>query len=96
MKGARFPLVSAHFPLAARIILTHPRPKKAMTPPAEQHNRRVWDSMVRNKGRFTQPAKDEDFVDPLKTVDGIGWLGGDIRGKQVLCLAAGGGRQSAL
>lgn len=60
------------------------------------HNRDVWDRMARNQDRFTRPARDEDFVDPLKTVDAAGWLGGDIRGKQVLCLAAGGGRQSAL
>lgn len=60
------------------------------------HNRDAWDRMARNQDRFTRPARDEDFVDPLKTVDAAGWLGGDIRGKQVLCLAAGGGRQSAL
>jgi ubiquinone/menaquinone biosynthesis C-methylase UbiE len=60
------------------------------------HNREAWDRMARNQDRFTKPARDEDFVDPLKTVDAAGWLGGNIRGKQVLCLAAGGGRQSAL
>lgn len=67
-----------------------------MAGPIEEHNRRVWDKMVRNKDRFTSTAKEEDFRDPLKTVDGLGWLGGDIRGRDVLCLAAGGGRQSAL
>ena len=36
-------------------------------------------------------AKDEDLVDPLSTVDAIGWLGGNIRGLKLLCLAAGGG-----
>ena len=40
--------------------------------------------------------EDKDFEDPLATVDGLGWLGGDIRGKALLCLAAGGGRQSVL
>lgn len=60
------------------------------------HNRDAWDRMAQNQDRFTRPARDEDFVDPLKTVDAAGWLGGDIRGQQVLCLAAGGGRQSAL
>lgn len=63
---------------------------------AHQHNRRAWNDMVRDRRRFTRPARDEDFKDPLKTVDGIGWLGGDIRGQKLLCLAAGGGRQSAL
>ena len=52
--------------------------------------------MVRQNQRFTRPATDEDLRDPLKTVDAIGWLGGDIRGRRVLCLAAGGGRQSIL
>ncbi len=63
---------------------------------AHEHNRRAWDSRVQRQERFTRPADDADFVDPLATVDGLGWLGGDIRGKQLLCLAAGGGRQSAL
>ncbi|MCA9175514.1 MAG: class I SAM-dependent methyltransferase [Planctomycetales bacterium] len=67
-----------------------------MTDPTEAHNRRVWDAMVRKRDRFTTPAKDSEFANPLATVDGLGWLGGDIRGQQVLCLAAGGGRQSAL
>ena len=43
------------------------------------HNRRAWDERVREGECFTRPARDEDFADPLKTVDGIGWLGGDIR-----------------
>src|SRR3954451_19156123 len=46
--------------------------------------------------RFTRPASDEDFANPLGTVDKIGWLGGDIRGKRVLCLAAGGGKHGPL
>jgi len=46
--------------------------------------------------RFTRPAGDQDFANPLGTVDKIGWLGGDIRGKRVLCLAAGGGKHGPL
>lgn len=65
-------------------------------PAAHAHNQRAWNEMVRNRRRFTQPIRDEDLKNPLATVDGPGWLGGDIRGKHVLCLAAGGGRQSAL
>ncbi|MDP6445196.1 MAG: class I SAM-dependent methyltransferase [Pirellulaceae bacterium] len=64
--------------------------------PVHDHNRRVWNQMVQKRKRFTRPAKDEDFQNPLATVDAIGWLGGDIRGRELLCLAAGGGRQSAL
>ena len=63
---------------------------------AHAHNQRAWDEMVRQRRRFTSPVRDEDLKDPLSTVDGLGWLGGNIDGKSVLCLAAGGGRQSAL
>jgi SAM-dependent methyltransferase len=60
------------------------------------HNRRAWDQMAARRQRFARPAADNDFADPLKTVDGLGWLGGDIRGKLVLCLAAGGGKHGPL
>jgi SAM-dependent methyltransferase len=61
------------------------------------HNRRAWDELVQKRHGFARPAKDEEFVDPLRTLDGgLNWLGGDIRGQRVLCLAAGGGRQGPL
>jgi len=66
------------------------------TTPAHDHNRRAWDTLVRENQRFTRPAPDEDFLDPLGKVDGAGWLGGDIRGQHVLCLASGGGKHGAL
>lgn len=43
-----------------------------------------------------QIVDDAALGDPLGTVDRPGWLGGDISGQRVLCLAAGGGRQSCL
>jgi len=46
--------------------------------------------------RFTRAAADEDFANPLATVDRVGWLGGDIRGRRLLCLAAGGGKHGPL
>jgi SAM-dependent methyltransferase len=46
--------------------------------------------------RFTRAAADADFANPLATVDKIGWLGGDIRGQRLLCLAAGGGKHGPL
>jgi SAM-dependent methyltransferase len=61
-----------------------------------EHNRRAWDEMAARGQRFTRPAGDDDFSNPLGTVDKIGWLGGDIRGKHVLCLAAGGGKHGPL
>ena len=60
------------------------------------HNRRAWDEMAAKRQRFTRAAKDDDFVDPLRKVDQLGWLGGDIRGKKLLCLAAGGGKHGPL
>lgn len=60
------------------------------------HNRQAWDARVRAAARFTQPARDEDFRNPLAAVDPAGWLGPSIAGRRVLCLASGGGRQSAL
>src|SRR5436305_15300852 len=60
------------------------------------HNRRAWDDMAAKGQRFTRPAADDDFANPLATVDQIGWLGGDIRGKRLLCLAAGGGKHGPL
>jgi ubiquinone/menaquinone biosynthesis C-methylase UbiE len=60
------------------------------------HNRRAWDKLVARRQCFTRPARDEDFVDPLAKVDPLGWLGGDIRGKTLLCLAAGGGKHGPL
>lgn len=60
------------------------------------HNQHAWDQRVRNRQRFTRPASDEDFAHPLKTIDPLGWLGGHLAGKRVLCLAAGGGRHGPL
>jgi SAM-dependent methyltransferase len=60
------------------------------------HNRRAWDELVARRQCFTRPARDEDFVDPLGKVDPLGWLGVDIRGKTLLCLAAGGGKHGPL
>lgn len=67
-----------------------------MPSPAHEHNRRAWDQRVREKKRFTIPAGDDRFAEPLAIVDGVGWLGSDIQGKRVLCLAAGGGNHAAL
>lgn len=63
---------------------------------SHEHNRRAWDALVRQGQRFTKPARDEDFAQPLRTVDQLGWLGGNIRGRKLLCLAAGGGKHGPL
>ncbi|MBI1372735.1 MAG: methyltransferase domain-containing protein [Phycisphaera sp.] len=61
-----------------------------------EHNRQAWDQRAREQARFTRPAKDDELKEPLKVVDPRGWLGGDITGKRVLCLASGGGRHGPL
>ena len=63
---------------------------------AREHNRKAWDKMVIGKRCFTKPANDEDLHDPAGTIHAQGWLDGNIANQQVLCLAAGGGRQSAI
>jgi SAM-dependent methyltransferase len=60
------------------------------------HNARAWDALARQGVSLAQPATDAELSDPLALIDSSGWLGGDIRGWRVLCLAAGGGRHSAL
>lgn len=59
------------------------------------HNRRAWDALVRRGQGFTRPAKDADFSDPAIRLGSNEWLG-EVRGRKVLCLAAGGGKQSVL
>lgn len=59
-------------------------------------NRNVYNSMATANSPLCRPATAEELADPLATVDGKGWLGPSIDGKHLLCLAAGGGRQSSL
>jgi len=61
-----------------------------------EHNRRAWDERVKRSDWHTETARENDFVDPLAAVDDCGWLGGNVSGKRVLCLAAGGGKHGAL
>jgi len=60
------------------------------------HNRAAWDRLAKQQNRLAKPARDQDFINPLASVDKPGWLGGDISGQHVLCLAAGGGRQGPI
>lgn len=63
---------------------------------AREKNRDAWDRLAKEGSVFARPAKDRDLHDPLSTVDARGWLAGSIAGKHVLCLAAGGGKQSVI
>jgi SAM-dependent methyltransferase len=60
-----------------------------------QVNQRAWDERVRRGERHTRMAQTRDLANPLPILDPENWLGGNVRGKKVLCLASGGGLQSA-
>lgn len=59
-------------------------------------NAAAYDRMARSEHVLATPATPDELKRPLSVVDGGGWLGGNIRGWRVLCLAAAGGRHSAL
>lgn len=61
-----------------------------------EHNREAWDDRVRRGEWHTETAREKDFADPLAALDDCGWLGGNVRGQRVLCLAAGGGKHGPL
>lgn len=61
-----------------------------------EHNQRAWDERARRGERHTASIQAKHLSDPLPILDPENWLGGNVRGKKVLCLASGGGLQSAL
>jgi SAM-dependent methyltransferase len=65
-----------------------------MMDPIAQYNQRRWAALVRANAIFTRPQLDLDEATARAFVDAEGRLG-DVRGKRVLCLASGGGQQSA-
>ena len=65
-----------------------------MTDEAAGFNRERWDDLVRAQVKFSRPWLDLDRATARQRVDPEGVLE-DVAGKDVLCLAAGGGQQSA-
>jgi len=59
-------------------------------------NRAAWNRLVESGSQFAKVATDEECREPLKVLDGRGWLPQSVAGLNVLCLAAGGGWQSIL
>ena len=95
--GFSEPDPARHFELRIVIAQRIPFDAASMKPTdSHSHNRSAWDALAKKQDRLAKPARDEDFANPLKTVDGSGWLGNSIHGKSVLCLAAGGGRQGPI
>lgn len=59
-------------------------------------NRTVYNNFAKSRSRFARVATDVECAQPMKALDGRGWLPQSIKGWNVLCLAAGGGWQSIL
>ncbi|GHO82431.1 class I SAM-dependent methyltransferase [Dictyobacter formicarum] len=59
-----------------------------------QHNQKRWNALAGANALFSRPALELDAKSAQGNIDPEGRLG-SIRGKQVLCLASGGGQQSA-
>ena len=59
-------------------------------------NRKAWNQLADSGSLFARVATDEELQNPLKVLDGRGWLPDSVDGLKVLCLASGGGWQSIL
>jgi SAM-dependent methyltransferase len=59
-----------------------------------KYNSARWDAMARSRAVFTRPWLDMTAENARARFDPDGWLG-ELDGKDVLCLAGGGGQQSA-
>jgi len=64
--------------------------------PIHEHNRRAWDARAKAELRFAKPIGDNEFAAATKELENDPWLAGAIRGRRLLCLGSGGGRQSVL
>ena len=64
--------------------------------PIHDHNRAAWDARVQEGKRFTRASNEDEMARPLESLDPLGWLGGDVTGKRILCLGAGGGRHGPM
>lgn len=74
-----------------------PNPPEGTTPNETlARNRATYDRMAVQGRPLCKVASPEDLRDPMSALDAAGWLGKSVRGWKVLCLAAGGGRQSSL
>jgi len=61
-----------------------------------QHNRLAWDRMARQQHRFARPASDSAIWQAADGTERFQAWAGNLRGKRLLCLAAGGGRHGPL
>lgn len=61
----------------------------------QRQNQTAWNRLA-DGSQFARAATDDECRDPLKALDGRGWLPPSVAGMDVLCLASGGGWQSIL
>lgn len=61
----------------------------------QRQNKAAWNRLSEGS-QFAKVASDEECRDPLNALDGRGWLPPTVAGRDVLCLASGGGWQSIL
>ena len=62
----------------------------------QSSNRQTWNHLADSGSLFARVATDEECTNPLKVLDGRGWLPPSVADLDVLCLASGGGWQSIL
>ncbi len=60
------------------------------------HNRDAWDELARQHVPLARPAGEKEFAKPQFIINPFGWVDFELRGRKVLCLAAGGGKHSVL
>lgn len=60
------------------------------------NNQQAWNHLADTGSLFARTATDEECRNPLKSLDGRGWLPNCVAGFNVLCLASGGGWQAIL
>lgn len=61
-----------------------------------EQNKHTWDRLAREEYPLARPAGQKEFDKPEFITNPWGWIGSDVKGKKVLCLAAGGGKHSIL
>jgi SAM-dependent methyltransferase len=59
-----------------------------------RYNKERWEELARANVAYSQPFLDLDAGGALRMLDPDGMIG-EVKGKRVLCLASGGGQQSA-
>jgi SAM-dependent methyltransferase len=59
-----------------------------------EYNRKRWRALAEGGALYTRPMLDLDPARARERLDPDGWFG-ELRGQRVLCLAGGGGRESA-